>query len=465
MNKEIKWIGWDLSTTALTAVGRTEKGGEVFASVPTEGKTDLLGQPAHNLNLVPWMMDTVLEKIEAQGFTFTKKGATCFSVRQHDLVLLGCNNEPIVDALSWEFELDPKAGVEELQSFRERGYEKIVGPTNKRFIAVKLKWLINSIPDIAPLIRQVMTTGDAIGYWLTGNARIGTSDGMSNAILDKNKKLALKVLRGLGFETSWFPAPIQSGMSVGIIQDPGKGDDWDPIKERLAGWDYRAGLGDNDAGARGAGLDDFVTIVMSFGSSGTVTRIARTLAALAGNALTFEYFHHRLLLNMLEHCANWYNKFIRDNSEASKLSYAELNNLAQNVSYVHIRVIKPNEYPDDWNDRTLNEQIATIQKSIAFRMVEMVGGMLKEVNDPQAPKIERVILTGGLKQSPLIQITIRHFLEFFGSFKIFVSALEEPFASQSAARGALITAMMPSWDFDAYARLAKEICPLKPLEI
>lgn len=462
MNKEIKCIGWDLSTTSLTAVGRTEKVEEVFASVPMEGKTDLLGQPAHDLNLVPLMMDAVLAKIEAQGFTFVKKGATCFSVRQHDLALLGRNDKPVVNALSWEFELDPVAGMEELRNFREKGYESIVGPTDKRFIAVKLKWLINNIPDVEPLIRQVMTTGDAIGYWLTGNARIGTSDGMSNAILDKNKKLAVEVLQGLGFDLSWFPAPIQSGMSVGIIQDPGKGDDWDPIKERLAGWDYRAGLGDNDAGARGSCLDDFVTIVLSFGSSGTVTRIARTLAALAGNALTFEYFHHRLLLNMLEHCANWYDKFVRNNPEASKLSYGQLNDIAQDVPYDLISVIKPNEYPDDWNNWTLAKQIATIQKSIAFGMVEIVKDIYKEVQDPQAPKIERLILTGGLKQSPLIQKIIRHHLDFL--FDICVSALEEPFASQSAARGALITTMMPRWDFGAYGRLAKEMCPIKPLE-
>ncbi|TSC52138.1 MAG: hypothetical protein CEO40_263 [Parcubacteria group bacterium LiPW_72] len=459
MNKEIKWIGWDLSTSSLTAIGRTEKGEEVFVSVPMEGKAVLLGQPAHDLDLVPLMMDRVLEKIEAQGFTFAKEGVTCFSVRQHDLALLGHNNnEPVVDALSWEFELDPVAGVEELQNFREKGYESVVGPTDKRFIAVKLKWLINMIPKIAPLIKQVMTTGDAIGYWLTGNAFIGTSDGMSNAILDKNKKLALEVLQGLGFDLSWFPQPIQSGMSVGYIQKPREGDAWNPVKNRLAGWDYRAGSGDNDAGARGSGLDDFVTIVMSFGSSGTVTRIARTLAALAGNALTFEYFHHCLLLNMLEHCANWYDKFVRNNPKASELSYDQLNDLALDVPY---KVIKPNEYPNDWNDWTLAQQIATIQKSIAFEMVERAAGMLKEVKDPQAPKIERVIVTGGLKQSPLILRVIKDLL---GSFDIYVSALEEPFASQSAARGALITAMMPRWDFGAYGRLAKEMCPIKPLE-
>ena len=131
------------------------------------------------------------------------------------------------------------------------------------------------------------------------------------------------------------------------------------------------------------------------------------------------------------------------------------------IPYDDIRVIKPNKYPDDWNNLTLGEQIAAIQKSIAFGMVERAVVMLKEVQDPQAPKIERIIITGGLKQSPLILRVIK---DLFGSFKIYVSALEEPFASQSAARGALITAMMLRWDFGAYGRLAKEMCPIKPLE-
>ena len=330
MSKEIKWLGWDLSTTSLTAIGRTEDGQEVFASVPMRGKTTLEGQPAHDLNEVPGMMQEVLEQIEAQGFSFAEKGVICFSVRQHDMGAYDALGNPLVSALSWEFELDPLEGIEEREMLRSQGFERIVGPINKRFLTPKLMWLLKLLPDLRQNIKAVMLTADWIGYMLTGIARTSTSDGMSNAILTLNKKLATEVLKWAGFDLSWFPEPIQSGQVVGYIQEP-KGDAWDPVKKRLAGWDYRAGLGDNDAGARGSGLDDFVTIIMSFGSSGTVTRIARTLAALAGNALTFEYFHHCLLLNMLENCANWYDKFIRNNPEANKLNYDQLNDLAQGI--------------------------------------------------------------------------------------------------------------------------------------
>ena len=56
--------------------------------------------------------------------------------------------------------------------------------------------------------------------------------------------------------------------------------------------------------------DDFETMVISAGTSGTINRVCRANVPLAGNAACFEYYKNRLLLMMLADCCKWYDRFV-----------------------------------------------------------------------------------------------------------------------------------------------------------
>ncbi len=465
--KEIRWIGLDFSTTGLAAVGRTADGEEVFASTPMMGAMLFLGQPAHCLNLVPFMVAKVLADLESQGFIFANKGDLCLSVRQHDLAILGLDNQPIVPALSWQFREDDPDGDEQVIRLQEAGFEAQVGTIERRFILPKLMWLFEELPDLKGAVSSIMTTGDWIGLILTGKARLSTSDALSNALLLRtSKELAYDVLRSVGLHPFWFPVPIQSGQLVAVVQKPthlfGL---WDLVKKRLAGWSFHAGLGDNDAGARGSGLADFVTLVVSLGSSGTVTRIARAGASLAGKVLTFEYFDHTLLLNMLAQCAAWYNEWKENHPQAREMTHQEIDTLiVQKVGFDDVQPIKPGTTPGHLAEWELSRQAAAIQKSIAFEIVERVADMLLEVQDLEAPTIKKVVITGGLKRSPFLLYAIAYYLRNLApTLKLYVSGLSAPFSEQAAARGAMITAMIRTGRFHDYCSVARTICPIEPL--
>lgn len=470
LHKEIRWVGLDLSTTGLAGVGRTVGGEEVFSSTPMLGKKTYHGQPAYDLKFVPAMLHTVFQGMEAKGFRFAKKGGLCLSVRQHDPALLDENYDLVAPALSWEFgrRPDDPSGDSEVLQLQGQGFEDQVGTIEKRFIVPKMMWLFTREPNLKDVIHLMMTTGDWISLMLTGVARLSTSDGLSNALLmQATKELASEALEFAGFELSWFPEPILSGRYVGTVLDPpGAIGLWGVVRDWLAGWDVFAGLGDNDAGARGSGLADFISLIMSLGSSGTVTRIAEATATLASdlNILTFEYFRHRLLLLMLGRCASWYNDYKEAHSEARNTEHALLDARALEIGLDKALLIKPDQYPNNFDQLTLGAQVASIQKSIAFEMVERFADMIQSVKDPDASPIKRILITGGMKRSRFLLQAIEHYLMLLcPRIEILVSALEEPFADQGAARGAMMTAMLGTGEFEDYQKLVTKLCPTKPL--
>lgn len=223
---KIIFIGIDISTTAVTGVGYTDKCEIVFASVPMRGATNYFGQPAFKVNELGMtvnkgerdngMILEVVNKMEEQTDGLSWKGAICFSVRQHDQIIADRNGEPLIPVLSWQCNW----ADDEVNKLKTMGIEKAVGKIEPRFILPKVLKTLKEVPGIKNDLHYIMTTGDWIAWLLTGNACLSTSDALSNSLLyQKNKRLAVKVFRDVGLDPSWFPPPIQSGSLVGLI-DP-----------------------------------------------------------------------------------------------------------------------------------------------------------------------------------------------------------------------------------------------------
>lgn len=459
-------LGFDLSTTALAAGVRSTTGKEDFVSIPMRGADHWRGQPAFDLTELPGLLRDVLKKLEERGWDFSFPGALSFSVRQHDMVIVGDGYclKALIPALSWQCNV-ASAEVAELQSM---GAEKIVGRIEERFILPKLMWVFRRDPLIFRLIEKVMTTGDYIAFMLTGCATLSTSDALSNGLLDQQtKKLAVEVLEGAGFESSWFPRVIQSGQVIGSVsQNEGILGSWRPVIEILKGWQVVACLGDNHAGGVGCGLSDFETIVISAGSSGTIIRKCRPDLKLRGRAACFEYYSDRLLLMMLADCAVWYDRFVGQFGEGKNLS--ELDSLALKADLAKIRRVfqmrdgkgRREMSPEHWGTLTLAEKVASTQASIAVRLLSLVREMLGEA--PGAPEIKRFILTGGMSQSQFFQNIFAVGLPMLvEDAEVLVSNRQGPLANQSAALGAMINAMVGVGKYPNLSSATAELCPLK----
>ena len=465
MEKIARFIGLDISTTALTAGVRDAHGEEDLVAVPIRGSVTWKGQPAIEAATLAPMLAEALESLQQRGWRFSQPGDLCASVRQHDMVLLGAEGEVLIPFITWQCH----AATQEVEELRKLGAEDTVGRIEPRFILPKLKWAINQEPALAGKVRRVMTTGDYMALELTGVERLSCSDAVSNGLLNqKTKELATSAMKLAGLDPAWFPAPIPTGAPVGTVDAAKAAEPWREVAQTLQGWTVKAGLGDNHAGGVGSGLADRETLVISLGSSGTVIRRCRPDAKLRGHAARFEYFDDSLLLEMLADCAVWYDRFVRTYN-TDGLTYTQLNELAlpsppdlQFVGQTHTDQGWQEVYPANWESLPLGAKVLSTQASIAVHMLRLVKDLLGEVEDTGIPPIQRFVITGGLSRSVFIQSVLQTGLRgLVADCRVQVSSRQGPLANKAAVLGALFTAMVGTQGYPDLASVVDQLCTLQ----
>lgn len=458
----VKRIGIDISTTAFSAGAITTEGEEIFFSTPMKGATTWHGEPAFDLNELPKMFEEVLFQLETAG----DKGTISWSVRQHDMVLVGHSGEVLIPAISWE----SGAATEEVAHLQAIGAESLVGKIAPRFILPKLMWVFSQDPNLRDKIRWVMTTGDYFDWILRGGTpRLSTSDALSNSLLlQSDKTLASELIEQAGLDPAWFPDPIQSGQVTGSVSGDDDFPEWGLIKYILEGWDTVAGLGDNHATAVGCGMSDsdMETIVVSIGTSGTVNRLCVPGAAVRGEANQFEYYENRLLLMMEGDSGSRWERYKKqfapdkEDQELDQLAWDKYINgeFMQRVPSGAGLEGKP--YLDGFENMSMAQQVASVQASIAMDIGHLVDAMVVEIED-ETPVIERLVLTGGLVRSKLVK---EIFINAFPDFDMYVSSRQGPLAYQTATFVALINAMVGVDDYDNLDSAIEALCPLKQIK-
>jgi len=469
LEKHARFLGLDISTTAVTVGVRDEQGGEDLAAIPIRGSVTWQGQPAFEAATLPEMLAEALERLQQKGWRFTGPGDLCASVRQHDMALIGSDGEVLIPFLTWQCH----AATAEVEELRALGVEESVGRIEPRFILPKLKWALDREPALAAKIGRVMTTGDYMARQLTGVERLSASDALSNGLLNqKTKELARSALEAAGLNPAWFPAPIASGAPVGTVAAAQAAGAWRSVAGTLEGWTVRAALGDNHAGGVGSGLADRETLVLSLGSSGTVIRRCLPDARLRGHAARFEYFDDSLLLEMLADCAVWYDRFVRAYNTGG-LTYAQLDELALQARVTELRFVSQTQtgegwkevYPEDWESAPLGVKVLSTQASIAVHMLRLVKDLLGEVCDAGVAPIERFVITGGLSRSAFMQLVLETGLrQLVPDCRVLVSSRQGPLANKAAVLGALFTAMVGTKGYPDLASVIEQLCTLHEVE-
>jgi sugar (pentulose or hexulose) kinase len=404
------------------------------------------------------MIRDLLGTLQARGWAFDRSGESSpgylsVACRQHDMVLLDKEGEPLLPAISWQC----NAATDEVASLQKAGAEKTVGKIEPRFVLPKLACVLNRQRDLREKLGTVCLTGDWIAHRLTGQPSLSTSDALSNGLLDqKSRKRADKVIEKAGFDITWFPESVQSGAVVGRVRpaDADSEDPWTPLRQTLAGWQFVAGLGDNHASAVGCGMtDDYRKLVVSGGTSGTINLSCPKSAKLpeGGDALRFEFYGDSLLLLlMLADCGAWYNRFLDRFAPELKQTMNELNMLALSSDLsalrrvLHDEAAHVEEFPPTWTNCTLGVKVADTQLSIALELLLRVKRMLAEVRAAGVSSVDTYVLTGGLSQSLFFQCL------FFTGVKLLdpnasikVSGRTGALRYKTSAYGALINAELP----------------------
>ena len=445
-------LGWVFSTTECGIAALSATGKEAYASVEMQGQATWHEWPTHYLQHVPEMIEAVLRKLQQQGWRFDQPGFLSQSWRQHDLALVGMDDDPLIPAPSWQC----NGGQHEARVLNRdvSNYAKTVGRIEPRFVAAKLPWVLAQMPGLKKELQRVVLSGDWVAGKLTGKWHLSASDALCNGLLcQSTRQLATTALRqanrklGGRLNPKWFPDPIASHAVVGRVRASRQAT-WTSLTQKLKGWHVVAALGDNQATAAGCGATDLQTLVVSLGTSGTINRIVPTSARLRGKAAAFEYWDHRLLLMMLGHCASWYNLFC--NNYAAGLSHKTLNNLAKTADLSKIRRVAcpPDQVqahdPFAWPvlDRMAQpEQVASVQVSIAREMLLRVQAMHQEVKRPSAD-LKRVILTGGLSQAPLVRAVLSCGVQqLLPQATLWLNQRPGPLAVKTDALGALYNAL------------------------
>ncbi len=400
-----RYLGLVCSTTECGLAATAEDGTEGYVSVPMAGAVRWRGSPAFDLQALPGMVLELLRRLGDDGWDLSEPGHLSQAWRQHDLALVGRDGEPLIPALSWQCDL---AGVQTDALNGMPAFRDAVGAVEARFIAAKLPWTLEQEPRLRDELSAAMTSGDWLAGRLTGGRyRLSSSDALSNGLLDQQtKQLATAPLREAGrllggdLRPEWFPPVIASSGVVGEVE-ASAGTAWRELGERLRGWKVAALLGDNHASAAGCGANEYDTMVLSLGTSGSVNLPAPHACRPTGDVLGFEYWDDRLFLLMLAQCGAWYERFRAEAAPGS--DYAELNRMALACDPDRIvRVPEPDPARRGWPELTgldLTAQTASTQCSISLEMLDRVREMLPSAAEP----IRTFVLTGGLSRAPLIR--------------------------------------------------------------
>ena len=403
-SRSARYLGLVCSTTECGVAAAAEDGTEGYVSLPMAGAVAWHGSPAFDLQALPGMVLELLTRLGDDGWDLSEPGHLSQAWRQHDLALVGHDGEPLIPALSWQCNL---AGAQTEALNGMPAFRSAVGAVEARFIAAKLPWALQQEPRLRDELHAAMTSGDWLAGRLTGGRyRLSSSDALSNALLDQQtKELATVPLREAGpllggnLRPEWFPPVIASSGVVGAVErstDPA----WRELTDQLCGWQVAALLGDNHASAAGCGANEYDTIVLSLGTSGSVN-LPAPHASRPGEALGFEYWDDRLFLLMLAQCGAWYERFRAE--AAHGMDYDELNGLALACDLERIvRVPEPDPARTGWPELAgldLAAQTASTQCSISLEMLDRVRAMLPSA----AERISTFVLTGGLSRAPLIR--------------------------------------------------------------
>ena len=472
--KIAQWLGFDVSTSKLAAGVRSSSGEEGFAAIPMRGAVEWNGQYAFDLLELPEMMLEVLQELERQGWVFEppkdeRWKTISWSVRQHDMVLQGPCGQLLVPSLSWQCD-SAEAEAERLNKISWLVDE--VGPIASRFLLPKLRLALSLDPALERKIFRVMTTGDLIGLRLTGLTRLSSSYGLCNGLMNqKTRELSELAIGAIDVPKEWFPPVFESGAKLGVIGKNYIPKEWKGLAELLDGWIAVAGLGDNHASAVGCGLvdesgcdDEQEMIVVSAGTSGTVTRLCSLWDDLTGDALCFDYYPgNRLLLMMLGDCAGWYNRFLATLGENNR-QHEHWDKLALETSHI-LRIPHKDDdgetYPENWEKLGLATRIASTQFSIACELLLLVEKMLSEVKGKERT-VTKLVLTGGLSQSRFFCLVFEAGVSVLDSnIRVMKSARSGPLAYETATYGALINGMLVSGNLE---EIIQDLCPQSECE-
>lgn len=449
--RRARYLGLVCSTTECGLAAAAEDGSEGYVSVPMAGAVRWRGCPAFDLRALPGMVQALLRRLGGDGWDLSEPGCLGQSWRQHDLALIDRAGEPLIPALSWQC---GRAGRQAAALNGLPAFRAAAGAVEARFIAAKLPWALRQEPNLRGRLRAVMTSGDWLAGRLTGGRyRLGSSDALSNGLLDQqSKRLAAEPLREAGrrlggdLRPEWFPPVIAStGVAGAVEPEPGAEPPWRALTERLRGWRVAAPLGDNHASAAGCGAAEYDTMVLSLGTSGTVNLPAPHAGRPTGEVLSFEYWDDRLFLLMLAQCGAWYERFRA--MAAPGVDHDDLNRLA--LACEPDRIVRIPEPADDEAVLTglppdLPARMASTQCSIALEMLDRVRAMLPAAAEP----IRAFVLTGGLSRAPLIREVLRTGLRLLADSdrrvaadaRILLNDRSGPLAYKTDALGALVNA-------------------------
>jgi len=472
--KQAKYLGFDISTTSVTALVADGNGVFGTASVPMYGACQLHGQSAHDLNYIPLLLAFCLQRLQVDGWSFSQPGTMGLSVRQHDLVILGEDGfTPLLPALDWRFEIDGydyAAALNKLPAVNGS-----VGTIESRFALAKLDWLLEHHAGLRDYLElsdpAVMLTGDWIAGCLCDSWAISTSDGRCNGLIEyETGDLARGAILAARMNADWFNEATPGGHPCGYIGSTDNLPEWGVVSTILDGWDVVASLADNHAGAFGSGLgesdEDEGTVVASFGTSGTVVRQKRAGATFVGKCARFDFFGRDLALSMLPSCGAAFSRLCAElGEEPLRIDQLAWVHVAQNgcgplgVVALSESATGKDTYPDCWSFYDPGRKAAAVILAIA---AEMAGHVDVVINEVAATPITRVAMTGGLSQSPLLRQAFRVALEILGRTVTLVASDRDIAPNQAAAWGA----MMTGWRYaDSSAAAIQHCCPTKSLTV
>ncbi len=262
-------IGIDIGTSGTKSVLFDEKGGVIASSTaeypmyqPQNGWAEQ--KPDDWWNAVVY---TVYDIIRSSGIDPSDIKGVGMSGQMHGLVMLGENNEVLMDSIIW---CDQRTARECEEMTQKIGAERLIeitaNPALTGFTASKILWVRNNKPEIYAKCRHILLPKDYIRFKLTGEFATDVSDASGMQLLDiPNRCWSDEVLDKLNISNSLLAKVYESPEVTGRVTAEAAAKTG--LKE---GTIVVAGAGDNAAAAIGTGIVRDGRAFTTIGTSGVV---------------------------------------------------------------------------------------------------------------------------------------------------------------------------------------------------
>lgn len=341
------------------------------------------------------------------------------TAQRSSLICLDENNEPLRPIIMWQDKRSNQM-IESLRESNEKVMELSGSPLNPVYLAPKIKYVKEYLPDIAKQTKKYLTIADYIRYLLTGEFKTDYTYGSRTSLMNINsKEWDQELLDLFSVKEKELCELVPPGDSGSFVSDAflQKYSLNHPVR-------YISSGGDQQCSAVGMGVLNDSDIAISLGTGGYIIQASDAVnnsKSYVTNVYSVDPMYMKeSILPTTSSALNWGQDNLYPGISNEEF-YSEIENILTHKQYTesqHFPHFQGRGTPD-WNSKAraafFNIDFSTNKEDLLLALVESIGFEIKNnlnaMMETSKITLDHVVIAGGLSRNNAICQMLSDILE------------------------------------------------------